>query len=222
MKKFGAAAILALSMSVMGGAGAVATEPLCEDTQLTVQIPQPNPYDDVPAGSLPEPTGVGFEVTLRQVNGLSVADFNPKMPPDDARAMGLGEPVSALSDANAQAVFTGLPEGVYVVSTKAPDNPAYRKAYIDDFLVSIPVGGNCIGEVAAKIHYTPTPTPSVPPTPTPTPTKPPGDLSRTGAQVAGIGIAGLALIGAGGVLLASRRRHENSSSEGRDDRAVQG
>ncbi|MDP9805743.1 hypothetical protein J2S70_000325 [Trueperella bonasi] len=182
---------------------------LCDHTQLTVQIPQPNPYDDVPEGSLPEPTGAGFTVSVSRVHGLEALDFDPEMAVERARAMDVGEPHVQVSDANAQAVFTGLPEGVYILEIDAPVDPAYQKAYVDDVLISIPVAGKCNGTVTAKIHYEPQPQtpPGEPPVNPPTPPKPPGELEWTGASVIGLAAASIALIG-GGIAIARKARKE--------------
>lgn len=200
-----AAAALAAYAAIAGGAHLASAEPMCEDTALTVQIPQPNPYDAVPDGSLPEPTGAGFTVTLRMVEGVNVADFDPHMSAHAAQAQGLGDPVSVVSDADAQAVFRHLPEGVYLVSVEAPDDAQYRKAYIDEFLVSVPLAGQCDAEVDAKVHYSPTPTPpstpSTPPTPVEEPNRPRHSMPLTGAEVAGLGLVGLVLAGGGLALI---------------------
>lgn len=208
-----AAAALVVFISTMFftvTADTVAHAQTCSDATLTIQIPQPNPYDEVPAGQRPEPSGVGFTVALRQVNGLKPHEFDPQMAISDARAMGLGDPVSVVTDSAAQAHFSGLAKGVYLVSTTIPESSQYRPAYVDDFLVALPLGGECSGTVTAKIHYspvveptpTPTPTPPTPPTVPPTPDK----LSKTGAAVAGIGIAGAALVGTGTLFLVGSRK----------------
>lgn len=212
LSKIGVAGVFAMLASVTGGASLANAQPVCEHTVLTVQIPQPNPYDKVGVGSLPEPSGVGFEVTLRQVGQLSVTEFTPEMPLYQARAKGLGQPVSVVSDANARAVFNDLPEGVYIVSVKTPDDAKYRKAYIDDFLVSVPLGGKCVGEVDAKIHYTPNPT-TPPPSTHDTPKKPENPLPQTGTQIAGMGLLGAVVTITGVVLLRSRRIQTRGGNE---------
>lgn len=213
-----AAAALLVFVSTMFftvSTGTPANAQTCTTAALTIQIPQPNPYDEVPAGQLPEPSGVGFTVTLRQVNGLEPHEFDPEMPISDARAMGLGDAVSTVTDSAAQANFAGLAKGVYLVSTTVPNSTEYRQAYVDDFLVALPLGGECSGTVTAKIHYTPVPQtpPTTPPTEPPAETPPPsdGDLAKTGLALAGVGIAGAALVGIGTLVLVGSRKKRQTS-----------
>ncbi|WP_353066473.1 class C sortase [Arcanobacterium hippocoleae] len=46
----------------------------CTDSSLRLRLPQPNPFDRLPDSALKEPTGAGFEITLRQVAGINLND----------------------------------------------------------------------------------------------------------------------------------------------------
>lgn len=131
---------------------------------------------------------------------------------------------SAETDSSGTVVFSDLPTGVYIVSS----TPAAGKRELEPFLVAVPFygtqgGHNAEGVIIAKSQGPdpqlpprpndpprPSTPPQQPPTPPSTPPVANGNLAMTGAQVIGLVLAALVLVGAGIVLLL---RGRNKSTE---------
>ncbi|MDR6939044.1 hypothetical protein [Arcanobacterium hippocoleae] len=190
----------------------------CTDSSLRLRLPQPNPFDRLPDSALKEPTGAGFEITLRQVAGINLNDHTQwekirELTIAQANTLGfIGEPHTGITNAQAQVEFKHLPIGVYLVTAKAPIVPGYKISQLDPFLITLPLAVNntwqCAADLTAKTHYSiqpePIAPPPTPPTP-PAPPKPPGNLSKTGAAVMGLSGISVMLFGIGAMLLKRRK-----------------
>lgn len=203
---------------------------------VKITISPGNPEDDhtPPSGSVE-----GVTIHLDRLRGVSGSDKNDR---NRIEGASIGEisswpkdlSSSKTTDQNGTVKFTGLPKGIYLVTSSAP-NDSYRA--INPFLVSVPFYGSSQGTspvegvIVAKTH-TPaeTPTPpreneTPPPGSTPPPTEPdtpeppgkPGDepqgsdqpLPVTGAQVTALVLIAAGLIGSGFIIiLVSKRKSE--------------
>lgn len=146
---------------------------------LKIQLSQGNPDDD---GQAPTGSVQGVTIHLDRLAGI-----DPKNPSDKRRVENANSDqinawekdlhVSGVTDANGVVYFKGLADGIYVVSSTAP-NDSYRE--INSFLVAVPFytvtndPTPVPGVIVAKSHNPGTP-PETPPTTPPTmpPTVPP-------------------------------------------------
>ena len=203
---------------------------------VTITISPGNPEDDhtPPSGSV-----TGVTIHLDRLRGVSGTDENDRNRIEGASVGEISSwpkdlSFSKTSDQNGTVKFTGLPKGIYLVTSSAP-NDSYRA--INPFLVSVPFYGSpqgtspVEGVIVAKTHTpaeTPTPprenetpppgsTPPPPETDTPEPPGKPGDEPRgsdrplpvTGAQVAVLVLIAAGLIGCGFIIiLVSKRKSE--------------
>lgn len=197
---------------------------------VKITISPGNPEDDhtPPSGSV-----AGVTIHMDRLRGVSGSDENDRnriegAPIGEISSWPKDLSFSKTTDQNGTVKFTGLPKGIYLVTSSAP-NDSYRA--INPFLVSVPFYGSSKGTspvegvIVAKTH-TPaeTPTPpreneTPPPTETDTPEPPgkPGDEPRgsdrplpvTGAQVAVLVLIAAGLIGSGFIIiLVSKRKSE--------------
>ncbi len=202
---------------------------------VRITISPGNPEDDhtPPSGSV-----AGVTIHLDRLRGVSGTDENDR---NRIEGASIGEisswpkdlSFSKTSDQNGTVKFTGLPKGIYLVTSSAP-NDSYRA--INPFLVSVPFYGSpqgtspVEGVIVAKTHTpaetpppreneTPPPGSTPPPTETDTPEPPrkPGEEPRgsdqplpvTGAQVAVLVLIAAGLIGCGFIIiLVSKRKSE--------------
>ncbi|MDP9800454.1 hypothetical protein J2S49_000530 [Arcanobacterium wilhelmae] len=157
----------------------------CDAGSLAISMPTPNPFDKVAPGQLKDPSGIGVELTAKQVKGYDLTRFAnwagiDKLTVADAEKAGfVGEPHVAVTGKDAVARFGNLPIGLYVVSATMPHVPGYKVSQMDPFIVSVPLGEgdhwDCSVEIAAKTHFDVTPEPTTPPSTPPStpPTVPP-------------------------------------------------
>lgn len=165
-----------LGISTWCGSSTALAEPLtnenavaCESFSVTVAIPRPNPYDEIPAGKLPEPSGEGFTVKLERIRDKSSINSDTKI--EEIRKLDKDLEFTQVTGSSASTTFSNLPSGVYLISTQAPKSTKHQQVYVQDSVVYVPLDGDCEGVVNAKIRHT---DPNLPPTnPTPsTSTKP--------------------------------------------------
>lgn len=231
-----------LGVSTWCGSSTALAEPLtnenavaCESFSVTVSIPQPNPYDETPAGKLPEPSGEGFTVMLERIRDKDSIGADTNV--EELRKLEKDLESTQITDTNASATFTNLPSGIYLIRTEVPESTQFRPVYVQDSLVQVPLDGDCDGVVNAKIRFS-NPNSSLTPStsPKPRPTLPeretnesstvsitseesPGSGSRsitkrlaeTGASVIAIVILGLALTAIGAFML--RKRNNPGENE---------
>lgn len=176
----GAGADIAQAVPVAGRDGVAGVEQSVGTNVLKIRLTKGNPDDDgqTVAGSVE-----GVTIHLDRLEGI-----DPKNPADMKRVESarLDEiqkwnkdlNLSKVTDANGEVQFSGLVDGIYLVTSSAPDGN-YRE--INAFLVAVPFhtvteDPNPVeGVIVAKSH-TPgkTPPPTTPPkTPPTTPTTPP-------------------------------------------------
>ena len=177
----GAGADIAQAVPVAGRDGVAGVEPSVGTNVLPIRLTKGNPDDDgqTVAGSVE-----GVTIHLDRLEGI-----DPKNPADMKRVESarLDEiqkwnkdlNLSKVTDANGEVQFSGLVDGIYLVTSSAPDGN-YRE--INAFLVAVPFhtvteDPNPVeGVIVAKSH-TPgkTPPPTTPPTTPPKipPTTPP-------------------------------------------------
>lgn len=146
-----------------------------------------NPDDDnsTASGSIS-----GVTIHLERLKGVSPSSPQDREKVENATAAELAEwpkdlHFSQVTDENGSVKFSDLPEGIYLVTSTAP-NESYRE--INPFLVSVPFYGADYdstpveGVIVAKSHKPgETPPPSTPPTTPPNtpPTTPPGTPPTT-------------------------------------------
>ncbi|MBC6764821.1 surface anchored protein [Corynebacterium sp. LK22] len=146
-----------------------------------------NPDDDnsTASGSIS-----GVTIHLHRLKGISPSSQQDREKVENATAAELAEwpkdlHFSQVTDENGSVRFSDLPEGIYLVTSTAP-NDSYRE--INPFLVSVPFYGADYdstpveGVIVAKSHKPgETPPPSTPPTTPPKtpPTTPPGTPPTT-------------------------------------------
>lgn len=132
----------------------------------------------------------GVTIHLERLKGISPASQQDREKVENATAAELAEwpkdlHFSQVTDENGSVKFSDLPEGIYLVTSTAP-NDSYRE--INSFLVSVPFYGAGYdstpveGVIVAKSHKPgETPPPSTPPTTPPKtpPTTPPGTPPKT-------------------------------------------
>ena len=132
----------------------------------------------------------GVTIHLERLKGISPASQQDREKVENATAAELAEwpkdlHFSQVTDENGSVKFSDLPEGIYLVTSTAP-NDSYRE--INSFLVSVPFYGAGYdstpveGVIVAKSHKPgETPPPSTPPTTPPKtpPTTPPGTPPTT-------------------------------------------
>lgn len=132
----------------------------------------------------------GVTIHLERLKGISPASQQDREKVENATAAELAEwpkdlHFSQVTDENGSVKFSDLPEGIYLVTSTAP-NDSYRE--INSFLVSVPFYGAGYdstpveGVIVAKSHKPgETPPPSTPPTTPPKtpPTTPPGTRPTT-------------------------------------------
>ena len=203
---------------------------------IKITLSPGNPDDDhtPPRGSV-----AGVIIHLDRLRGVSGSMENDR---NRIEGASIGEisswpkdiSFSKTTDENGTVKFTDLPEGIYLVTSSAPDD-SFRS--INPFLVSVPFYGNpkgtspVEGVIVAKTHASaktpppprenetppPGPTPQSPETDTPEPPGKPGDEPRgsdqplpvTGAQVAVLVLVAAGLIGSGFIIiLVSKRKSE--------------
>ena len=203
---------------------------------VKITISPGNPEDDhtPPSGSV-----AGVTIHMDRLRGVSGSDENDRnriegAPIGEISSWPKDLSFSKTTDQNGTVKFTGLPKGIYLVTSSAP-NDSYRA--INPFLVSVPFYGSSKGTspvegvIVAKTHTpaetptppreneTPPPGSTPPPTETDTPEPPgkPGDEPRgsdrplpvTGAQVAVLVLIAAGLIGSGFIIiLVSKRKSE--------------
>lgn len=251
LRKLTALLFVACSMvfafSTVGASAAHATKvvgspeaTIADETEGTdvvkITISPGNPEDDhtPPSGLV-----AGVTIHMDRLRGVSGTDENDR---NRIEGASIGEisswpkdlSFSKTTDQNGTVKFTGLPKGIYLVTSSAP-NDSYRA--INPFLVSVPFYGSAQGTspvegvIVAKTHTpaeTPTPpretetpppgtTPSPTETDTPEPPRKPGDEPRgsdqplpvTGAQVTVLVLIAAGLIGCGFIIiLVSKRKSE--------------
>lgn len=203
---------------------------------IKITLSPGNPDDDhtPPRGSV-----AGVTIHLDRLRGVSGSMENDR---NRIEGASIGEisswpkdiSFSKTTDENGTVKFTDLPEGIYLVTSSAPDE-SYRS--LNRFIVSVPFYGNFQGTspvegvIVAKTQAstktpppprengTPPPPGSTPPTSTDT-TEPPGrsgdkprgsdqPLPVTGAQVKVIVLIAAGLIGSGFVIIiVSKRKTE--------------
>lgn len=182
-----------LGISTWCGSSTALAEPLtnenavaCESFSVTVAIPRPNPYDEIPAGKLPEPSGEGFTVKLERIRDRSSINSDTKI--EEIRELEKDLEFTQVTGSSASTTFSNLPSGVYLISTQAPKSTKHQQVYVQDSVVYVPLDGDCEGVVNAKIRHTdpnlpptnPTPSTSTKPTTTkPTTTKPTSTETRS-------------------------------------------
>lgn len=187
----------------------------------------------------------GVTIHLDRLKGVSPSSPQDREKVENATAAVLAEwpkdlHFSQVTDENGSVKFSDLPEGIYLVTSTAP-NDSYRE--INPFLVSVPFYGADYdstpveGVIVAKSHKPrEMPPPSTPPTTPPNtpPTTPPdepgtstpsgssgsssgsgssggsGSLALTGVQVAGLVAVAAALIGGGFVIIAASKKNSES------------
>lgn len=132
----------------------------------------------------------GVTIHLERLKGISPSSQQDREKVENATAAELAEwpkdlHFSQVTDENGSVKFSDLPEGIYLVTSTAP-NDSYRE--INPFLVSVPFYGADYdstpveGVIVAKSHKPgETPPPSTPPTTPPNtpPTTPPGTPPTT-------------------------------------------
>ncbi|OHR28629.1 surface anchored protein [Corynebacterium sp. HMSC072D01] len=132
----------------------------------------------------------GVTIHLERLKGISPASQQDREKVENATAAELAEwpkdlHFSQVTDENGSVKFSDLPEGIYLVTSTAP-NDSYRE--INPFLVSVPFYGldydstPVEGVIVAKSHKPgETPPPSTPPTTPPKtpPTTPPATPPKT-------------------------------------------
>ncbi|MDO5730965.1 SpaA isopeptide-forming pilin-related protein [Corynebacterium sphenisci] len=202
----------------------------CPSAGLTIRLPEPNPYDDVPAGELPPGPLAGVEFTLRPVEGVDlttaagwVAARGMTVAAAEAAA---GETAAvAVTDEGGAAAFPGLRPGLYLLTARAPEDPGHSYPDLRPLLITVPVGADgawdCHPVVFAKTDpgEGPGPDPERPPWPapwpgeadpgTPPPSTPaaPGDPGGTdapgapGSPGSPLPVTGAAVAGIAGVAL---------------------
>lgn len=154
---------------------------------VRITLSQGNPDDDnsSASGSIS-----GVTIHLHRLKGISPSSQQDREKVENATAAELAEwpkdlHFSQVTDENGSVKFSDLPEGIYLVTSTAP-NDSYRE--INPFLVSVPFYGAGYdstpveGVIVAKSHKPgETPPPSTPPTTPPKtpPTTPPGTPPTT-------------------------------------------
>lgn len=177
-----------LGISTWCGSSTALAEPLtnenavaCESFSVTVAIPRPNPYDEIPAGKLPEPSGEGFTVKLERIRDRSSINSDTKI--EEIRELEKDLEFTQVTGSSASTTFSNLPSGVYLISTQAPKSTKHQQVYVQDSVVYVPLDGDCEGVVNAKIRHTDPNLPPTNPTPSsstkPTTTKPTSTETRS-------------------------------------------
>lgn len=154
---------------------------------VRITLSQGNPDDDnsTASGSIS-----GVTIHLERLKGISPSSQQDREKVENATAAELAAwpkdlHFSQVTDENGSVKFSDLPEGIYLVTSTAP-NDSYRE--INSFLVSVPFYGADYdstpveGVIVAKSHKPgETPPPSTPPTTPPNtpPTTPPGTPPTT-------------------------------------------
>lgn len=154
---------------------------------VRITLSQGNPDNDnsSASGSIS-----GVAIHLERLKGISPASQQDREKVENATAAELAEwpkdlHFSQVTDENGSVKFSDLPEGIYLVTSTAP-NDSYRE--INSFLVSVPFYGAGYdstpveGVIVAKSHKPgETPPPSTPPTTPPKtpPTTPPATPPKT-------------------------------------------
>lgn len=164
------------AMRVVGGPEAESADETDGTDVVKITISPGNPDDDhtPPSGSV-----AGVTIHMDRLRGVSATDENDR---NRVEGTSIGEisswpkdlSFSKTTDQNGTVKFSGLPKGIYLVTSSAPDD-SYRA--INSFLVSVPFHGSSQGTspvegvIVAKTH-TPAETPPSPETDTP---EPPGN-----------------------------------------------
>ncbi|QGU03747.1 SpaH/EbpB family LPXTG-anchored major pilin [Corynebacterium comes] len=114
---------------------------------LTIRKARPNPYDQPPLSSEGKPLAPlgGSVFTVARVSGVDLTtqagwDAARGMTLAQARDRGLEPGVTATTDTEGRAYFTGLPIGLYYVTETPPDTPGQRYPVAAPFLITLPVG----------------------------------------------------------------------------------
>lgn len=140
------------------------------DITIQLSLGNPNPGE----GGQPKPTWkvTGVTITLERLAGLDPANKDDIAKVTDAAVTEVvtqwpkAEKFSAVTDGTGTAHFSGLPVGLYAVTSTAPDDSAdYRK--IQPFVMAIPFFDGLNGDVGQGVIIAkpsgPTPPPDVPP-----------------------------------------------------------
>lgn len=146
---------------------------------VRITLSRGNPDDDnsTASGSIS-----GVTIHLERLKGVSPSSQQDREKVENATAAELAEWLkdlhfSQVTDENGSVTFSDLPEGIYLVTSTAPNN-SYRE--INPFLVSVPFYGvdydstPVEGVIVAKSHK-----PGETPPPTTPPTTPPGTPPTT-------------------------------------------
>lgn len=206
---------------VVGGPEAANADETAGTDVVKTTISPGNPDDDhtPPSGSV-----AGVTIHMDRLRGVLATDENDR---NRVEGASIGEisswpkdlSFSKTTDQNGTVKFSGMPKGIYLVTSSAP-NDSYRA--INAFLVSVPFHGSSQGTspvegvIVAKTH-TPGETPPAPETDTPEPPRKPGEEPRgsdqplpvTGTQVAVLVMIAAGLIGCGFIIIVvSKRKSE--------------
>lgn len=130
---------------VSGNDGGLVAESVDKHTalSLTVRKAAANPFDEVPAGARP-PAIAGARFTLARVEGIDVTTTAGRerakgFTLDDASLPPLQTVAQRATDADGEAVFTGLEPGLYLLTEAAPDTQHdYHVA--SPMLIVLPLG----------------------------------------------------------------------------------
>lgn len=204
---------------------------------LTVHLARPNPFDDpVPEAPPPGPLA-GTEFTVRQLEGV---DLTTAAGWARARSMTIPQAqrgpfhhvADVVTDSAGEAHFSGLPVGLYLVTSIPPDQ-FHEYPESAPFLITLPTGGGAGWNYAPLLYAKPWPAapttpgtapPSAPPSAPPagadsavdaTPSEGasrPGALASTGAAVAILAGAALVLAGIGLLIRFFARRRDSAGT----------
>ncbi|WP_460490492.1 SpaH/EbpB family LPXTG-anchored major pilin, partial [Corynebacterium nasicanis] len=143
---------------------------------LTIRKAKPNPFDETPGNTLPWAPVEGVTFTIQRVQGVDLTtqegwDLAHSLTVAQAIARGLEAPISAVTNAQGEAYFTGLPVGLYYVVETPRHLDGYRYHTAAPFLLTLPTGDvdgvtwDYDVVVVAKGSPEPTPTTTPPPPP---------------------------------------------------------
>ena len=111
---------------------------------LTLHKSKPNPFDDVPEGELPKGGVSGAVFTLERLGGYDLDDPEvwksfKSLDLEDVQDAQVEARFSGITDQDGNAIFTGLPQGLYRVSETPPDDPTKDFRVSSPFLLTLPV-----------------------------------------------------------------------------------
>lgn len=162
----GAASIGAFAlMALAGTASAAAPANIDEgrDGSINIQkLERPSEVGEAVDGTEQSTDGLnpieGVTFQLQRVEGIDLTqtddwDGVAEMSVEDAVALGLGDPVERVTDANGEIVFDGLDLGLYLVTETGA--PSHVTAHAKPFLVAVPTPSANVGDWIYDVYVYP-------------------------------------------------------------------